>query len=152
MPGTVAAARVGNRRPWIVASAVGAAAALSVGVFAATRDDGPGAVPSTTTTTPAMTTPRRSSTSVASPDQPTGDTARGSTPPSTAQTPDNGSTQLPDAGSELPDLGQFPDLNGQSIDEIIRDILRRLGIDPDTVVPSSGQQGATPDSSSGAGQ
>jgi hypothetical protein len=131
----------------MVAGAIGAAAALSVGVFAATRDDGPGAVPSTTTTTPTTTTPRRSSTSVASPNQP----SRG-TPPSTAQTPDNGGTQLPDAGGELPDLGQLPDLNGQSIDEIIREILRRLGIDPDTLVPASGQQGATPDRSGGAGR
>jgi hypothetical protein len=169
-------ARGANRRRWIVASAVGAAAALSIGVFAATRDDGHGAVPSTTTT-PATTTPGRTATSVTPPEQPnrrsgrsgsqgnqpsTGQTPSGgssqtpsggsSQTPSggSSQSPDNGNSQFPD-GSQLPGLGQLPSINGQSIDEIIREILRQLGIDPDTVLPPSGQQGATTNGS-GVGQ
>ncbi|HKA03984.1 MAG TPA: hypothetical protein VKD67_06625, partial [Acidimicrobiales bacterium] len=59
-----------------------------------------------------------------------------------SQVPDNGSSQFPD-GSQLPDLGQLPAINGQSIEEIIREILRELGIDPNRVIPSTGQSGAT---------
>jgi hypothetical protein len=174
-----------NRRRWVVASALGAAAALSVGVFAATRDDGHTAVPVTSpTTTPATTTPGRTSTSVASPNQPSTGTGRRGNQPSTGQTPNQGSSELPDQGSgsqtpnqggsqlpdqggsqlpdqggsqlpglggQLPGVGQLPDLNGQSLDQIIRDILRSLGIDPDTLVPS-GQQGATINGTGGANQ
>jgi hypothetical protein len=158
-----------NRRRWIVAGAIGAAAALSIGVFAATRDEGHTAVPPTTTTTPATTAPSRSGTSGTTAPPSTGrgsqgsgstgrgSTGSGSTDPSTGSEPstgsgggdqgsslfpDNGdgSVQLPD-GSELPDLGQLPSINGQSLDDLIREILRRLGIDPDTVLPPSGQQG-----------
>jgi hypothetical protein len=150
-----------SRRPWLVASAIGAAAALSIGVFAATRDDGHTAVPVTTTTTP-TTAPGRSSTRV-TPDQPSAGripnrSGAGTNPSSggggdqgSSQLPENGngSIQLPD-GSQLPDLGTLPGFNGQSIDEIIRDILRRLGIDPDTVLPS-GPQGGSSNGWGGAG-
>jgi hypothetical protein len=152
-----------NRRRWIVVTAIGAAAALSIGVFAATRDEGHTAVPPTTTTTPATTAPNRSGTSATTVPPSTsrgsegsGSTGRGSagsgsTDPSTGSEPstgsgggDQGSSLFPDDGDgsiQLPDLGQPPSINGQSLDDIIREILRRLGIDPDTVLPPSGQQG-----------
>jgi hypothetical protein len=131
--GAVAAtAPPSHRRRWVVASALGAAAALSVGVFAATRDDGHTAVPATSpTTTPATTAPGRTSTSVASPNQPSTGTGRRGNQPSTGQTPSqggssetpsqgsgqtpsDGSSQLPDQGtSQFPDGSQFPDIGGQ---------------------------------------
>ena len=188
-----------NRRKWVVASAIGAAAALSIGVFAATRDEGSTAVPPSTTA-PASTTPRRPTTSVPSTEQPsTGSGRRGSQPstgqtpstggsqspssgqtPSSGRTPSGGSSQSPSTGggsgsqspsngdqgsslfpdngdgsiqlpngTQLPDLGQLPGFNGESLDQIIRDILRRLGIDPDTVLPPAGSGSSTPGSSSG---